>query len=194
MAWAAVFGYGWDTIHAHNICGHLRLRMIKFKSYQFLSYLTMKILTATNRHTRQWASFLWNSKAASIYSPKIGAGHQSLVRYNWKQNEKRNVPWYDLLHKTFYNNFLGLLLLILLVVYWYKIFPRKFKKASRIEKKRGDKKGLKDSDLPTLSKVCEAIVHDRLLCHCQDFNYCIPQHGHVVTGDLKFVTNPKLRK
>ena len=31
-------------------------------------------------------------------------------------------------------------------------------------------------------------------CHCQDSEYCDPHHGHVVTGDLRIVTNPKLRK
>jgi hypothetical protein len=31
-------------------------------------------------------------------------------------------------------------------------------------------------------------------CNCQDSEFCDPHHGHIVTGDLRFVTNPKLRK
>ena len=31
-------------------------------------------------------------------------------------------------------------------------------------------------------------------CLCKDSEFCDPHHGHVVTGDLRFVSNPKLRK
>ena len=31
-------------------------------------------------------------------------------------------------------------------------------------------------------------------CNCQDSEFCDSHHGHIVTGDLRFVTNPKLRK
>ena len=31
-------------------------------------------------------------------------------------------------------------------------------------------------------------------CLCKDSEFCDPHHGHVVTGDLRFVNNPKPRK
>ena len=31
-------------------------------------------------------------------------------------------------------------------------------------------------------------------CSCSDSEYCDPHHGHVVTGDLRIIENPKLRK
>ena len=31
-------------------------------------------------------------------------------------------------------------------------------------------------------------------CTCSESEYCDPHHGHVVTGDLRFISNPKLRK
>ena len=31
-------------------------------------------------------------------------------------------------------------------------------------------------------------------CDCSDSEFCDPHHKHVVTGDLRFITNPKLRK
>ena len=39
------------------------------------------------------------------------------------------------------------------------------------------------SILPTLSKVCEAIVHNRLLSHCQDFNIKSERQAAYLKGD-----------